>query len=221
MAPEREAGAPVEVEASEDGVWRITLARPEKRNALTRDMLRAVEAAAAEAERAAARVVILTGEGPVFSAGADLQEMKEGLGHSDVWERVSARIAGLPCLTIAALNGTAAGGPLGMVLACDLRIAAEGAEFFYPVLRMGALPQPSDPLRLAAIVGQGRARRMLLGADRIGAEEALGWGLCDRVVAREDLERTVLDMAAPALAAPQGLVGGIKRLLAGKPADRR
>ena len=69
-----------------------------------------------------------------------------------MWERLSGAIASLPCLTIAALNGTLAGGAMGMVLACDLRIAVPGAKFFYPVMKLGFLPQPSDPKRLAALV---------------------------------------------------------------------
>ena len=75
-----------------------------------------------------------------------------------MWERLSGAIAAFPGLTIAALNGTLAGGATGMALACDLRLAVPGARFFYPVMRLGFLPQPSDPARLAALVGPARAR---------------------------------------------------------------
>ena len=81
-----------------------------------------------------AQALILTGEGKVFSAGADLDEARASLAVSDIWERLSGAIASLPCLTIAALNGTLAGGAMGMALACDIRIAVPTAKFFYPVM---------------------------------------------------------------------------------------
>ena len=79
--------------------------------------------------------------GPIWTKRAP------GLATSDVWERLSGAIAALPCLTVAALNGTLAGGANGMALACDLRIAVPSAKFFYPVMKLGFLPQPSDPAR--------------------------------------------------------------------------
>ena len=91
-----------------DGLWTVTLDRPEKANSLTGEMLSdLVEIAEAATE---ARALILTGRGKVFSAGADLEEAKTGgLATSDLWEKLSGAIAVLPCLTVAALNGTLAG----------------------------------------------------------------------------------------------------------------
>ena len=109
-----------------------------------------------------ARALILTGSGGVFSAGAELEAAKAGLATSDVWERVSSAIASLPCLTIAALNGTLAGGAFGMALACDLRLAVPTAKFFYPVMALGYLPQPSDPRRMSALVGPARTKMILM-----------------------------------------------------------
>ena len=122
----------------------ITLARPDKANALTEAMLEALALAAADAATNGAKVLILTGEGKVFSAGADLDGMKQGLGLSPAWEAASGAIAAFPGLTIAALNGTLAGGAMGVALACDLRIAVPTASFFYPVMRLGYRPQPSS-----------------------------------------------------------------------------
>ena len=114
--------------AREGAVWTLTLNRPDKANALARDMLAALaEAVEAATAHQTTRAIILTGTGKVFSAGADLDAARAGLATDPVWERLSGAIAAAPCLTIAALNGTAAGGALGMVLACDLRIAAPGA----------------------------------------------------------------------------------------------
>ncbi|MDF3852758.1 enoyl-CoA hydratase/isomerase family protein [Paracoccus sp. P2] len=196
------------------GIGRITIARPAKANSLTGAMLAGLTAAFdALAAEPALRAVILTGEGAVFSAGADLDEARAGLALSPEWERLSSRVASMPCLTIAALNGTAAGGALGMVLACDLRLAVPGAKIFYPVMRLGFLPQPSDPLRLRALVGPARAKMILMAGQKIPAEEALAWGLIDRLVAPEALLDEAAALAADACAADAGHVAAIKRML--------
>ena len=179
----------------------LRLARADKANALTEDMLAALLAAVESAEAGGAKALILTGEGKVFSAGADLDEMKAGLGTNPLWEQVSSALARFPGLTIAALNGALAGGATGLALACDIRIAVPSAQFFYPVMRLGYLPQPSDPGRLTALIGPGRARMILLAGQRIGAEEALSWGLIDRIVAPEQLLAAAMGLAADALAA--------------------
>jgi enoyl-CoA hydratase/carnithine racemase len=202
----------IEVSAR-DGVWTLTLARPDKANALTRGMLVALAEAAEQARAEAARLVILTGQGRVFSAGADLEAARAGLATDPVWERLSGAIAALPCLSVAALNGTAAGGALGMVLACDLRVAVAEASFFYPVMRLGFLPQPSDPARLVALVGPARARLILLAGERIGAAQALDWGLIDRLCPAGTQHEAALALGAAALAAPPGHCGAIKDLL--------
>lgn len=197
----------------EDGLWTLTLARPDKANALTREMLGALETAVARAAAEGARALVLTGQGKVFSAGADFDEVQAGLSRDPVWERLSVAIAALPCLTVAALNGTLAGGAMGMALACDLRLAVPEARFFYPVMRLGHLPQPSDPRRLAAIVGPSRARMILMAGARIGADEALAWGLVDRVVPVGDLLPAARALAADSLGAAPGHVAAIKALL--------
>ncbi len=171
----------IEVSTS-DGLCTIALNRPEKANALTGEMLGqiadAVEAASVDLS---VRALVLTGRGKVFSAGADLEAARAGLAVDPVWERMSGAIAACPVLTIAALNGTAAGGSLGMVLAADLRVAVPGASLFYPVAKLGFLPQPSDVVRLTALVGPARAKMLLVAGERIGAEDAWQMGLVDRV----------------------------------------
>ena len=199
------------------GCCTIRLCRPEKANALTGAMLRDIAHAATGAAETA-RVLILTGEGKVFSAGADLEEMQAGLGLSPAWEAASGAIARFPGLSIAALNGTLAGGATGVALACDLRIAVPSAQFFYPVMRLGYRPQPSDPIRLAALVGPARAKMILLAGQRIAAEEALAWGLIDRVVPPESLTDMAMSLAEHALAADPGHVAALKRMSNGEPA---
>lgn len=199
------------IEVSKDGgLLTLTLNRPEKANALTAAMLADLEAALAGPPPAA---LILTGVGKVFSAGADLEEMQAGLGRNPAWERVSAAIAALPCPTIAALNGTLAGGAMGLALACDMRLAVTGAKFFYPVMRLGFLPQPSDPARLAALIGPARAKMILLAGARIEAEEAQAWGLIERICPPEALMATARALMADALAAKAGHSAAIKALI--------
>ena len=191
----------------------ITLARPEKANALTEGMLQDLASAV---QSTTAKVLILTGEGKVFSAGADLDGMKSGLGLSHAWETASRAIAAFPGLSIAALNGTLAGGAMGAALACDIRIAVPSANFFYPVMRLGYRPQPSDPSRLAALIGPSRARMILLAGQRIDAETALSWGLIDRICPPETLIDTAMSLAEHALAADPGHVAALKRMTNGE-----
>lgn len=199
--------------AIDGGLWTVTLNRPDKANSVTKAMLEKLDTIATRAGSEGARVLVLTGAGKVFSAGADLDEARAGLATDGVWERLSTRIAGLPCLTIAALNGTLAGGAMGMVLACDLRIAVPGAKFFYPVMKLGFLPQPSDPGRLVALVGPSRAKMILMGGVKATAEVALAWGLLDRIVEPEALLAEVAALSADTLAASAAHVAAIKALI--------
>lgn len=194
------------------GLWKITLNRPEKANALTAAMLQELAEIAEDAQQA--RGLIITGAGGVFSAGGDLDEMADGLATSEVWERLSTAIAAVPGLSIAALNGTLAGGAMGMALACDIRLAVPQAKFFYPVMKRGFLPQPSDPLRMSALIGPARTKLILMGGQKLSAQEALQFGLIERVLEPEALLPTAENIAADTMAASPEIVRGI-RLLCG------
>ncbi|MEC8294298.1 MAG: enoyl-CoA hydratase/isomerase family protein, partial [Pseudomonadota bacterium] len=159
-------------------------------------------------------VLILTGAGKVFSAGADLDEARAGLATSPLWERLSGAIAALPGLTIAALNGTLAGGANGMALACDLRLAVPTAKFFYPVMKLGYLPQPSDPARMAALIGPARTKLILMGGQKIMAEEALRFGLIDRII-DTDVVAAARDIAEDTLNADPDVARAIKAMCSG------
>lgn len=200
----------IAVEKADTGLWTVTINRPEKANSLTGAMLEQL-AETMEAAREA-RAVILTGTGKVFSAGADLDEARAGLAVSPLWERLSGAIAALPGLTICALNGTLAGGANGMALACDLRIAVPSAKVFYPVMKLGYLPQPSDPGRLAALVGPSRAKLILMAGQKITADEAFAFGLIDRIVPPEELMPTAHALCADVLAAKPEIAAGIKAM---------
>jgi len=177
------------------GIWTVTLNRPDKANALTPEMLEQLDAVF---RRAAAtdnlRSLVITGAGDkVFSAGADLGAAR-GSGNfttSPIWEQVSSRLAALPCLTICALNGTLAGGGFGVALACDLRISAPHARFFYPVLRNGFLPQPSDVARMKELIGPARTSLILLTGNPLSADQALAFGLVDLIVDEDRIDQTI------------------------------
>jgi enoyl-CoA hydratase/carnithine racemase len=201
----------------EGPIWTVTLDRPDKANSLTADMLARLAGIAEDAmAEEALRALILTGAGgKVFSAGADLEEARAGLATSPLWEEVSGRIAALPCLTIAALNGTLAGGAFGMALACDLRIAVPEARFFYPVAKLGFVPQPSDPGRLRALIGPARTKLLLLAGQKFSADEAYAFGLIDRIVAPEHLIDAAQDLAVDSAAGEAEILRGIKALCEG------
>lgn len=194
------------------GLSLLRIDRPDKANSLTAAMLRELIAGVAEAHRTGARALILTGTGRVFSAGADLDEARAGLAVSPDWRALSDALADLPALTVAALNGTLAGGAFGMALACDIRLSVRDARFFYPVMRLGFLPQPGDPARLAALVGPARARMILMAGARIEAPEALAWGLVDRILPAPDLMEAARALATDALAADPAHVATIKAM---------
>lgn len=197
----------IELSVEETGLWIVTLNRPDKANALTSVMLEDLLDIAKRAQ--SARGLILTGTGKVFCAGADLGEAATGLTVSPLWEQLSAAIAALPCLSVVALNGTLAGGGNGMALACDLRIAVPSAKVFYPVMRLGHLPQPSDVKRMVALMGPARTKLILAGGQKITARQAHDFGLIDRIVEPEALLQTARDMMADSLVAKPEIADGI------------
>jgi len=197
----------IELSVEETGLWIVTLNRPDKANALTSVMLEELLDIATRAQ--SARGVILTGTGKVFCAGADLGEAATGLTVSPLWEQLSAAIAALPCLSVVALNGTLAGGGNGMALACDLRIAVASAKVFYPVMRLGHLPQPSDVKRMAALIGPARTKLILAGGQKITAQQAHDFGLIDCIVEPAALMQTARDLMADSLGAKPEVADGI------------
>ena len=194
-----------------DDVWTVTIDRADKANALTEDMLEELTDIAIAARDI--KVFILTGAGRVFSAGADLDQAAKGLAVSEQWEKLSSAIADIKGLTVAALNGTVAGGAFGMVLACDVRLSVGGSKFFYPVMRLGFLPQPSDVRRMVDLVGLSRAKLILMGGQKILADEALSIGLIDRIIEDDDILGAALLVSQDAQLAKQSHVVAIKSMI--------
>ncbi len=194
----------------DNGLVTVTLTRPGKANALSADMLDQLISAVKDATAAGFQALILTGEGRVFSAGADLDEARTGLAESPLWERLSAAVAAFPGLSVAALNGKLAGGAFGMTLACDIRVAVPSATFFYPVMKHGFLPQPSDPVRMAALIGPARTKMILVAGQRIGADEALAWGLIDRIAPADGLMDVARELVWGAISGRPGHAAAVK-----------
>lgn len=200
----------ITVNKEDSGLWIATIDRQDKANSLTGEMLEQLCEVAEDAFHA--RALMITGAGKVFSAGADLEAAKAGLATSPLWERLSGAIARMPGLSICAMNGTAAGGAMGMVLACDLRISAPGAKLFYPVMKLGYLPQPSDPARLRTLVGPARAKMILMAGQKIPVEQAEGWGLVD-LIAEGCVVQAARDLAQDVLGASADHAAAIKRMI--------
>lgn len=169
----------------ENGIHRLTMNRPDVRNAFNPDL---VHALAAGLDRAAqdpsCRAVVLTGAGKVFSAGADLENMRragtlsEGENTADAMNvsRLLDRLDSMPVPAIALVQGAAIAGGLGLVAACDVVIAAADAVFAISEVRLGLIPAMISPYVIGAI-GARQARRYMLTGERFGGSEALEMGL--------------------------------------------
>jgi enoyl-CoA hydratase/carnithine racemase len=201
-----------------EGVFQIRLERPERMNALGVATVAALEQAVGEAAEKHARVLLLRGSGRAFCAGADLKERKgmdlaARMAHNAGINAAVNAVAACRCVTVAVLNGLALGGGLELALGCDLRLAAAGISLGLTESRVGAFPGAGGTQRLPRAVGVPRALHMMLSAEPVSSEYALGIGLVNEVVAPEALDERALAFArllasrsAPALAAIKRLV---------------
>jgi 2-(1,2-epoxy-1,2-dihydrophenyl)acetyl-CoA isomerase len=206
-----------------DHVAYLTLARAHAANqmnlAFGREFLAAALAIGAASE---VRAVLLTGEGKNFCFGGDLKAMAAEAGGAGAYltelttnlHAGMAHLARLDAPLIAAVNGTAAGGGLGLVLAADLAIAARSAKFAPAYTAVGLSPDASCTFLLPRAVGYKRAMELLLTNRVLNAEQALDWGLINQVVEDEDLLPTAAALAARMALGPVGAFGAVKRLLA-------
>lgn len=182
----------------------ITLQRPDKRNALSAEMVSALaDAIARVRDDASVRVVVLRGDGPAFCAGADLAYLQqisrnspmENLADSTHLMTTMQSIVDLPKPVIAMVHGPAIAGGCGLATVCDLVIAGrERAQFGYSEVRIGFIPA-IVMVYLLRKVGDTQARRLVLTAENINAEEAVRIGLITQVVDDADLERVTMDTA--------------------------
>jgi enoyl-CoA hydratase len=178
----------------------LTLNRPDKLNALNADLLRDLGAAFTSIAGAPPRVVIVTGAGKAFSAGADISEMSamstvEAKRRADHGHALAALIEMVPCPVIAAVNGFALGGGCELAMACDFIYAADTAKFGQPEVNLGVIPGFGGTQRLARRIGIGRAREMVYTGEIIAADKALAIGLVNAVVLKDELLARVRALA--------------------------
>ncbi|WP_417723713.1 crotonase/enoyl-CoA hydratase family protein [Salipiger sp.] len=211
----------IAVEIDGRGVAQLRLARAEKHNALSAQMMTELEAAArALAEDDTVRVVVLSAEGRTFCAGGDLAWMREQFGMDDHTRRIESRriatalgaLAALPQPLIGRIHGNAFGGGVGLVAVCDMAIGAEGLTMGFTETRLGLIPANIGPYVIARMGGV-RAREVFMNARLFGAQEAVRLDLLNRVVAPEALDAAVEEAVAPYLACAPGAVRDAKALL--------
>ena len=201
----------------------LSLARPDAANTMNLEFGRQFLAAAFAIEAApSVRAVVLTGQGKNFCFGGDLKGMVAS--GADVRAYLSelttnlhagmALLARLDAPVIAAVNGTAAGAGLGLVLAADLAIAARSAKFAPAYTGVGLTPDAGCTFLLPRAVGYKRAMELLLTNRVLDSQQALDWGLVNQVVEDETLAETAAALAARLAAGPAGAFGAVKRLLA-------
>lgn len=204
----------VEVRA---GVMSLTLNRP-KVNAFNRPLIEATREALRKASRdKQVRCVLITGGGKTFSAGQDLSEFQQAEDRSlrrhlqQTYSPLILQIRRLEKPVLAAINGAVAGAALGVALACDLRIAAEDARFVVGFLGIGLAPDSAVSLLLPALIGLGRATEAAFTNQPIRAEQALAWGLVNRLAPAEALVQQAFEWAAELARGPVHAMGLAKR----------
>jgi methylglutaconyl-CoA hydratase len=198
----------------------ITLNRPDKRNAISFQLVEELMAALNEIERSPAQVVILTGAGKAFCAGMDLEELKSLLGKThDENVKDSSRIAGIfrrlyefPKATIAAVNGAAIAGGTGLATMCDFTLAVPEAKFGYSEVRIGFVPAIVSSI-LVWQVGHKIARDLLLTGRLFDAAEGYRFGLVNEVVAPEKLMDRARELAGQLLENSPSSVRATKKLI--------
>ncbi len=193
----------------------ITLNRPEKKNALTRAMYQAVEAAFRTADDPAIRVVLLTGAGDTFTSGNDIRDFQDRASANEA-THASPFLTALSSLTkplVAAVNGAAIGVGTTLLAHCDLVIAAQSARFVMPFTSLGLVPEAASSLLFPRLVGHQRASALLLLGEPIDAATAHEWGLVNQVVANAELLTVARSVASRLASLPPEAVRQTKNLI--------
>jgi|SRR5579872_2846068 len=210
-----------------DGIYTVTLNRPEKRNAINYQMIAELKRALTEVEQSGARVLILTGEGKAFCSGMDLEALKEMIGRppeqslkdSETMAQLFRTIYEFPYPTIAAVKGAAMAGGTGIATMCDFTLAAPATKFGYTEVRIGFLPAIVSAFLIAQI-GDKRARDLLLTGRVFEAEEALKLGLVTEVVPEDSLLDRAHKLAASLMENSPGSLRATKKLLSSYSKER-
>ncbi len=209
-------------------VFEIVLNRPEKRNAIDGELWAAFGEAVRLACRAAgARAVLIRGAGKGFSAGIDVSSFMQLPGqYGDDWlhcmrtitddfQRTLTSLERLELPTIALIHGHCLGLGMELALACDFRIAAAGARLGLPESRLGLIPDVGGTTRLTRLVGPARAKELIMTGRQIDAELAASWGIVNRVVPADELQKAGRELVAELAQAAPLAVGMAKRVIDG------
>jgi methylglutaconyl-CoA hydratase len=218
--------AVVRSETDERGVTRITLARPERKNAFDAALIAELTAAASNVDRSA-RAVVLAAEGDVFCAGADLNWMKsmveygldQNLADSRAMSNMFQALDDLPMPLIARVQGAALGGGAGLVAVADVVVASTEARFGFTEVRVGIMPSVVSPYVIRRL-GPGRAGALFVTGMRFDARHALGIGLADAVESPEELDAKVALYVDAIVSGAPNAVNAAKKLVrdvAGRP----
>lgn len=184
-----------------EGMAVVTINRPEALNALnTRFFAEMDDVIASVSKNRDVKIMVITGSGKAFVAGADIAEMvnktpEEGSAFSRVGQNTFRSLEKMEIPVIAAINGFALGGGLELAMGCDFRIASTKSKFGQPEVNLGLIPGYAATQRLSRLVGLGNALYLLMSADMIGAEEALRIGLVQKVVEPEQLMEETMKTA--------------------------
>ncbi|HEY8304320.1 MAG TPA: enoyl-CoA hydratase-related protein [Solirubrobacteraceae bacterium] len=203
-APREMAGGKLLVDRPADGVLRLTISNPQKRNALDQPILDAISMAIGEqaSSPSQTRCLVVTGSNGMFSAGYEIGEITNGQFQQEA-ERLVAHpfteaieaLDAFPYPTLAALPGHTIGGGLELALACDLRVAAEDIKLGMPPAKLGLVYSHTGLRRFLDAIGAPRTRELFLLGSYIDAAKALQWGLVNRVAPATQLERLTLELA--------------------------
>jgi enoyl-CoA hydratase len=184
-----------------DNVGVVKMNRPDAMNALNDQTLSELKEAISQLkDDDAVRVIIITGEGKAFVAGADIAEMKDMTAEqaeefSRTGQKVFNRIAKIKKPVIAAVNGFALGGGCELAMACDIRVASEKAKLGQPEVNLGVIPGFAGTQRLSRLVGPAKAKELIFTADMVDAQTAHSIGLVNQVVPAEQLMDACMEMA--------------------------
>ena len=207
----------IRLEVSPAAVATITIARPEKLNALSGQTVDELRTAVEQAPKEGARCLLLTGEGRGFSSGADLASGgglpdDAGAALDKHFNPLIDALFALPIPIVAAVNGAAAGAGCSLALAADIVIAARSAYFLQAFVNIGLIPDAGATWLLPRLAGRARAMEMMMLGERIPAEQARDWGLIARVVEDEHLASEAVLLATRLAQGPTVALGLIRKL---------